>query len=118
MGFWHNVDKELNYQGISRKELSFKANISYTGIGLGIERNSMPGADTAVRIARVLGVSVEYLLGEDNFRLKNDQNDNLITIADEVKLLNKYKNLISSLERIPSEISLPIQEMIIRIGSK
>ena len=64
MGFWKRVEAEMNYQGISRKELAAMADISYSGIGLGIERDSMPGADIALRISRSLNVPLEELLGE------------------------------------------------------
>ena len=56
MGFWNNVEQERVFQGISRKDLAYKANISYASIGLGLERNSMPGADTALRVSKVLRV--------------------------------------------------------------
>lgn len=64
MGFWKRVEAEMNYQGISRKQLASMADISYSGIGLGIERDSMPGADIALRISRSLNVPLEELLGE------------------------------------------------------
>lgn len=64
MGFWQNVDNEREYKCISRKELSKAAGFSLNCISTGIVRNSIPAADLALRIARVLNVSVEKLLGE------------------------------------------------------
>lgn len=109
MGFWQNVEAELEYQGISRKELAYKANISYAGIGLGLERDSMPGADTALRISKVLNVSIEYLLlgSETKFTTK----ENPVFSA-------KYKKVIDDLEKIPEEIREPICQMIHRIALK
>ena len=62
MSFWNNVANELEYQNISWKELAKKADFAVSGISLGIANNSIPSADVAVRIAEVLGVSVEYLV--------------------------------------------------------
>ena len=64
MGFWKNVERELLFQGLSRKDLSYRAGISYSSIGNGIERDSIPQADTAVKIANVLGKPLEFLLRE------------------------------------------------------
>jgi transcriptional regulator with XRE-family HTH domain len=61
--FRENLRLELDYQGITVKELSAKTGVakgtldSYLGV-----RASMPPADIAVRIAQSLGVSVEYLI--------------------------------------------------------
>lgn len=52
MSFWQNVEAEREYQGISRKELAFKAEITYASISIGLERNSIPVADAALRIAK------------------------------------------------------------------
>lgn len=110
MGFWQNVEAELEYQGISRKELAYKANISYAGIGLGLERDSMPGADTALRISKVLNVSIEYLL------LGSQVESTLI--KEKSELPAKYKKIIDDLEKIPEEVREPICQMIHRIALK
>jgi len=59
---------ELDFNGLTVKELAFKSSVakgaldSYLG-----KQASMPPADTAVRIASALGVTVEYLVnGEDS----------------------------------------------------
>lgn len=67
MSFWKNVENELEYQNISRKDLAKRAGFAVSGISLGITNNSVPYADVAVRIADVLNVSVEYLVtGKNN----------------------------------------------------
>lgn len=70
MSFWQNVEMEIEYKGISRKELAFRANIAYQGIGLGIERESMPRVDTALKIAKVLEVPLEYLINEKDLEIR------------------------------------------------
>lgn len=123
MSFWEKVEKELEYRGISRKELAFRANIAYQGIGLGIERNSMPRADTAVKISKVLNVPLEYLLEKKDIELKSESDINIIekkfenSNEDEcLRLFYKNKELIENLEKIPSNIKEPVVGMILRLG--
>lgn len=100
---------------MSRKELAFRANISYAGIGLGLERDSMPGADTALRISKVLRVSIEYLLS-DGEREAGRGADGGSGMCAELGLLRQYKGLVDDIERIPSHIREPICDMIHHIA--
>lgn len=90
MSFWAKVEKELEYKGISRKELAFRANIAYQGIGLGIERNSMPRADTALKISKVLNVPLEHLLDKEDIEIYSEK----IQTA-KLSLNQKKKNAVS-----------------------
>ena len=89
MSFWQNVESELQFKNISRKELAEKASFAVSGISLGISKNSTPSADVAVRIAKVLGVSVEYLVtgGEER---KQTTNKMLYHIISELQNLDDY----------------------------
>lgn len=62
MNFWKKVDSELCFLGKTRKELANAVGFDVTNISFGIKRNSVPAADTALRVARFLGVSLDYLL--------------------------------------------------------
>lgn len=116
MGFWANVEKELEYKGISRKELAFRANIAYQGIGLGIERDSMPRADTALKISKILGIPLENLLDEENLELRSE-----IQVSEEsiknrcVELYLKHEKIIKNLEKLPPQVKSSIEEMISRV---
>ncbi|GHU01038.1 hypothetical protein FACS1894147_00130 [Spirochaetia bacterium] len=68
MGFKENLKSELAYQGILVKELADRAGISRHTLDNYLNvRKRIPTADIAVKIAQVLGVSVEYLIiGEEN----------------------------------------------------
>ena len=59
---------ELDYQGLTVKELAAKSMVAKGAIDSYLGKQaSMPPADTAVRIAAALGVTVEYLVkGQDN----------------------------------------------------
>ncbi|MBR6296887.1 MAG: helix-turn-helix transcriptional regulator [Treponema sp.] len=60
--FWRRVDEELDYKGLNRTYLAKECGFSLTNIGQGIKLGSTPSAETAVKIAKVLDVSVEYLV--------------------------------------------------------
>lgn len=133
MSFWQNVEREIEYKGISRKELAFRANIAYQGIGLGIERESMPRVDTALKIAKVLEVPLEYLINEKDLEIRpaaesllkeekkqTDQNNSSSLHQTENQYIEFYRRnrkIIDSLEKIPSAIKQPIESMIIHIAT-
>lgn len=133
MSFWQNVEREIEYKGISRKELAFRANIAYQGIGLGIERESMPRVDTALKIAKVLEVPLEYLIDEKDLEIRpaaeslskeektqTDQKNNFSLQQTENQYIEFYRRnrkIIDSLEKIPSAIKQPIESMIIHIAT-
>jgi len=63
MGFRENLKSELSYSGMLVKELAAKTGLKKHTVDNYLSvRGRMPAADVAVRIARVLGVSVEYLV--------------------------------------------------------
>jgi len=68
VGFKENLKSELLYQGMLVKELAMKTGISRHTLDNNLNvRKNMPTADIAVKIAKVLGVTVEYLVtGEEN----------------------------------------------------
>ena len=73
MTFRDRLREELEAQHISKKELASRLGISYSTMLSYIDaRGIMPSADMAVRIAEVLGVSVEYLVTGKNSDLPQD----------------------------------------------
>lgn len=78
MSFKDNLKSELEYQGIHLKELLAKCGISKNTLGNYITgHNSVPSAESAVKIAQALGVTVEYLVtGSKQSELKNQQTQN------------------------------------------
>ena len=65
--FKKNLRDELNYQDLTVKELSAKIDIPKPTLDCYLgSRQTMPPADIAVKIAKALNVSVEYLVtGKD-----------------------------------------------------
>ena len=97
--FWKRVDEEIEYKGINRAFLARKCNFSVTNIGQGIKLGSTPSAETAVKIAEVLGVSVEYLVtGKNSAGIKNLENE-----EGQLKLYRKYHSLIAKCENLPPQ---------------
>lgn len=91
MSFWENVDDELKYKNISRKELAAKIGFAVSGISLGITNKSCPGADVACKIAKELGVTVEYLVSGDEDGCVDAQNSKTIRrLTQELRHLNSY----------------------------
>jgi transcriptional regulator with XRE-family HTH domain len=70
MGFKENLKSELAYSGMLVKELAALSGVNKYSIDNYLnKRGQLPSAEAAVKIARVLGVSVEYLVtGEEKGR--------------------------------------------------
>ena len=63
MVFRENLREAIDFYGLEQKELAYKANISLRNIENYLRDNgSIPSADKAVKIAKALGVTVEYLV--------------------------------------------------------
>jgi transcriptional regulator with XRE-family HTH domain len=99
--FKQNLRSELDYLDLTVKELS-----AQTGIAKGTldcylgSRSSMPPADIAVKIARVLGVSVEYLVTG-----KESRNDSLLSYNQNIRSIVQ---LLSHLAEKDIEIILAL----------
>lgn len=101
MSFWQNVNSELEYQAISRKELAFKSEVPLSTINKGMQRNSNCYAEDALKIAKALNVSLEYLLDiESNTEKESTFSESIKT--NEIHLFHKYKKALYALEKIPN----------------
>ena len=107
--FRENLRSELNYQGVTVKELSARTGIPIATLDcyLGTRAN-VPSVDSAFKIARALQVSVEYLLvGEETSMEHPPPNNNkeVQNIIRRVKTLDNEQckailNLISSFDKL------------------
>ena len=122
MNFWDTVDAEREYKNISRKELAYEAGFSLNCISTGIARGSIPAADVAYRIAKVLGVSVEYLLlGGNTKTAQSSQESQKTNINTEVierskKYIKNYE-LIDSFERLPESLQKSLIALVQEINN-
>jgi transcriptional regulator with XRE-family HTH domain len=96
MGFNENLKGELEYRGMPVKELALKTGIPKKTIDKYLLSNSsMPPADKAVLIAKILEVTVEYLVS-GNKRPKGKKADEFLSpemrsIKDCVEPLSREK---------------------------
>ena len=103
MGFRENLKDELKYQDIRVKELADRTGISKRAIDHYLaEKYTEPTAETAVKIAKELGVSVEYLVTGKNSEIPD-------TIKPEII------NLIRDMNHLPDKDIEFIKEMIRRL---
>ena len=92
MNFWERVEFELDKKGINKKTLATEAKFSMSNISKGKKDNNCPSAETALRIAEFLHVSVEYLVTGQNQALKNEGID--------IKKFKEYSDLIAKLDTL------------------
>lgn len=86
MNFKDRLREEIEYKGIFGNELAAKVGISYSTFLSYIDaRSVLPNVETAVKIAEVRGVTVEYLVNGHNSISANSGMEN--------KLLAKYREL-------------------------
>lgn len=104
MSFRENLKSELTYQGMLVKELAEKTGISKRTLDNYLrEKGSIPPVDAAVKIARALNVTVEYLAmeGDENFSDRDTKNP----------LLHKYERTLKKLESLPE----PKRQLIVKL---
>ncbi|MDR2965296.1 MAG: helix-turn-helix domain-containing protein [Treponema sp.] len=85
-----NLRIELNYQGITIKELSVKTGIPVATLDCYLgSRATIPSVDAAIKIAQALQVSVEYLvIGENANQPQIKSSREAQEISDWIKTLN------------------------------
>ena len=102
MGFKENLKSELAYQDMLVKELASISGISKHTLDNYLNvRGYMPSADVAVKIARALGVSVEYLVtGEENVN-KSSLGPEIRSLIQNFKLLNENdRKMVTSIMQL------------------
>jgi transcriptional regulator with XRE-family HTH domain len=101
-GFSQRLRSEIEYIGLNRKEFAAKAGIQKRALDAYLgPQQSMPPADTAVKIASALGVSVEYLVTGKEYQKSIDISDYL-----------QFRDILDDLSVLPNEILTPIKAMI------
>lgn len=101
MGFWNKVREELEFRGISRKELSAKSGVPMTTLNRALERDSNPFAADALRVANTLNIPLEKLLdiSKSETQTISDQNRNFIKQWNKLSP-KQQKKLLEFLETI------------------
>lgn len=113
--FWINVKKQLPYKNLEVKDLAYRAGIPYSTIINGMNKNSMPHADIALKISKILGMSLESLLGDEAnlSEVSNSINQNALE-KRELTLYRKNKILIDALEELPTTVGDSVRELVVK----
>ena len=94
MNFSTRLKEEIEYNGIQYKELAAKADVKLRALFTYVSQNpSMPPADVAVRIAKVLNVSVEYLVEGKSDQKKTHRTQNINLPQKQADLINSFNKL-------------------------
>lgn len=89
LNFWINVKSELEYKGISQKELAASINESYNTLQSWINRDRLPNAVQAVKISEALGTTVEFLVTGTNPKKVQDNNETIKLLEQAIENLKK-----------------------------
>ncbi|MCQ2588765.1 MAG: helix-turn-helix domain-containing protein [Treponema sp.] len=109
--FWQRVEVLLENKNLSRKELAANAKFDVSNIGKGIKEGNIPAADTAVRIAKYLNTTVEYLV-------TGSYSDDKNNAQNEIDELYKNAEIIHRLNSLPYESRSSIELMISDMSEK
>ena len=109
MNFWERVDDLLDRNDINKKTLAYEAGFDASNITKGIKNNNVPSVETAVKIAQVLGVSVEYLVNGTETTKSPSQKE---TEQNQLRLYRKYHNLIEKMERFSEDKQTVVNNLV------
>ncbi|MBQ3025393.1 MAG: helix-turn-helix transcriptional regulator [Spirochaetaceae bacterium] len=109
MNFWERVDDLLDRNDINKKTLAYEAGFDASNITKGIKNNNIPSAETAVKIAQVLGVSVEYLVNGTETTKSPSQKE---TEQKQLRLYRKYHDLIEKMESFSEEKQTVVNNLV------
>jgi transcriptional regulator with XRE-family HTH domain len=100
--FSQRLRSEIEYLGLNQKEFAAKAGIKKRALDTYLRaQQSMPPADTAVKIACALGVSVEYLVTGKEYRQPAIISNYL-----------QFRDILDDLAVLPDEILKIVKAMI------
>jgi len=100
--FSQRLRSEIEYIGLNQKEFAAKADIKKRALDAYLRaQQSMPPADTAVKIAAALGLSVEYLVTGKEYKQNID-----------ISRYLRFRDILDDLAVLPDEILEPVKAMI------
>jgi transcriptional regulator with XRE-family HTH domain len=108
MSFRNNLRETLDFCGMTQKELAYKAKITQRSLENYLKEDaSIPSVDKAVKIAQVLGVTVEYLVtGKDTKNIS-------ASVEPEIKqLIRSIHNLPVDKQRVVIKNAISLSEML------
>lgn len=85
--FWINVKNELDFRGLSQKELASCIGESYNTLQSWINRDRLPNVEQGVKIAKVLNTTVEYLVDGSKFEKRETKEEAILVLEKAIKIL-------------------------------
>lgn len=76
--FWRRVKDLIKSQNTTQEWVANSANVSFSNLKQQIFHNRIPVADEAVRIAKALNTSVEYLVTGEQVKQDNSESIELL----------------------------------------
>jgi transcriptional regulator with XRE-family HTH domain len=112
MGFKERLREEIEYRGLLVKEVSAAVGISNSTFLSYIDaRGVLPNVETAVKIARYLGVSVEYLVdGEKPSKRADSKTKSPALNPEKLRLTQAYEKLSAHDKNVLLKIAATMAE--------
>lgn len=80
---------KLEYQGLTQRELAARIGESYNTLQSWINRNRLPNAEQAVKVASTLNTSVEFLVTGKRSQNKSDHSPTVRLLEEAIENLQK-----------------------------
>ena len=89
LDFWLRVKDKLDFQDSTQRDLAQNINESYNTLQSWINRDRLPNAEQAVKIAEALNTSVEFLVTGKSSNKKNDHSKTVKLLEQAIENLQK-----------------------------
>ena len=89
LDFWLRVKDKLDFQDSTQRDLAQNINESYNTLQSWINRDRLPNAEQAVKIADALNTSVEFLVTGKSKNRKNDHSKTVKLLEQAIENLQK-----------------------------
>lgn len=89
LDFWLRVKDKLDFQDSTQRDLAQNINESYNTLQSWINRDRLPNAEQAVKIAEALNTSVEFLVNGKSSNKKNDHSKTVKLLEQAIVNLQK-----------------------------
>ena len=105
--FGDNLKELIEYRGLMVKELAAKSGVSKRTIDSYLtNRKVLPSAEIAVKLAKALDTTVEYLV------TKKSSKKTVEALPSDFDIFIKYRDIVSELEKLSPELQTSIKAMI------
>lgn len=118
--FWKNVCRIIDYREISLKMLAALADVPYSTITNGKNKEQLPSIETASKIASTLNESIDSLMC-DRAQLQTDRTGMHLKNSyrqNDAALYRKYESVIASFEKLPADIRESIADVILTLSKR